>query len=223
VRLPFTIDQFFEVFRRYNLAVWPSQLVLLGLAVAALAFGMLGGQRNGRRVNVILALLWLWMAVAYHITFFASVNRAALVFGIAFAVQAALFARLAFGPHAFEYRPRANGAGFAGAIFVFYALIGYPALGRMFGHRYPAAPTFGVPCPTTIFTLGLLLWGLERLPWRVVVVPLLWAGVGTSAAVTLGMTEDFGLPLAGIVTIGFVVDGRRRARRTRLDAVGVAA
>jgi hypothetical protein len=106
---------------------------------------------------------------------------------------------------------------------VFYALIGYPALGWAFGHRYPAAPTFGVPCPTTIFTLGLLLWGLERLPWRVVVVPLLWAGVGTSAAATLGITEDFGLPLAGIVTVGFVVEARRRARRTRLEAVGAAA
>jgi hypothetical protein len=44
VRLPFTIDQFLDVFRRYNSAVWPSQLVLLGLAVAALAFGVLGGR-----------------------------------------------------------------------------------------------------------------------------------------------------------------------------------
>ena len=29
MRLPFTIDQFLDVFRRYNLAVWPAQWVVV--------------------------------------------------------------------------------------------------------------------------------------------------------------------------------------------------
>ena len=37
--IPFTIEQFYGVFRAYNIAVWPAQwfLVLLGLATVVLA------------------------------------------------------------------------------------------------------------------------------------------------------------------------------------------
>ena len=35
MQLPFTIDQFFGVFRDYNTALWPAQIVLLALAVVA--------------------------------------------------------------------------------------------------------------------------------------------------------------------------------------------
>lgn len=212
MRLPFTVDQFLDVFRRYNAAVWPAQVVLLALAAVALAYAMLGGARSARRVNAILALLWLWMAIAYHIAFLAAITRVAVVFAIAFAAQAALFAWFALGPRPLEYQPRVDAAGFAGAALVLYALVGYPALGVALAHRYPAAPTFGVPCPTTIFTFGLLLWCRGSVPWRVVVIPALWAVVGMSAAVNLGMTEDLGLPLAAVVTAGLMLAAMRDAR-----------
>jgi hypothetical protein len=34
--LPFSVDEFFEVFRRYNEIVWPVQIVMAILAIAAL-------------------------------------------------------------------------------------------------------------------------------------------------------------------------------------------
>ena len=36
------------------------------------------------------------------------------------------------------------------------ALVAYPVLSAMLGREFPEMPTFGLPCPTTIFTLGLL-------------------------------------------------------------------
>lgn len=36
MQLPFTVEQFFDVIRAYNMAVWPAQVVLLVLAVAAI-------------------------------------------------------------------------------------------------------------------------------------------------------------------------------------------
>ena len=43
-------------------------------------------------------------------------------------------------------------------LLILFALILYLGLGIVFGHRYPAVPVFGVaPCPTTIFTVGILL------------------------------------------------------------------
>jgi hypothetical protein len=210
--LPFTTEQFLDVFRRYNTAVWPVQWALLAIALTAVAYSTLGRPHSGRRVSAILALLWLWMAIAYHLAFFATINRAAVLFAVAFVAQGALFAWFSLPPRQLEFKPRMNAAGLAGAAFVLYALVGYPALGYALGHRYPAAPTFGVPCPTTVFTFGLLLWCVRPVPWRLLAIPTLWALVGTSAALTLGMIEDFALPLAALVTVGIAVTSRLRIR-----------
>ena len=87
----------------------------------------------------------------------------------------------------------------AGWALVIYSLVAYPALGYLLGHRYPASVTFGLPCPTTIFTLGVLLWIVPRPSWRLLALPLLWALVGTSAAFQFGMLEDLGLAVSVIV------------------------
>jgi len=210
--LPFTTEQFLDVFRRYNQAVWPAQWALVAIAVTAVAYSTLGRPHTGRRVSAILALLWLWMAIAYHLAFFATINRAAVLFAVAFVAQAALFAWVSVHPRQLELKPRKNAAGVAGAVFVLYALVGFPALGRALGHRYPTAPTFGVPCPTTVFTFGLLLWCVRPAPWRLLAIPTLWALVGTSAALSLGMIEDFALPVAALVTVSIAVTSRHRVR-----------
>jgi hypothetical protein len=215
MRLPFTIDQFLDVFSRYNVAVWPAQWGLAAAAVGAAVLAVRDRPNDHHVVSLILALLWLWMAAAYHLGFFVAVNPVAIAFGAAFAIQGVLFAWLAFrGPRA-SYRPRSPAAAVIGAVFMLYALVLYPALGYVLGHRYPAAPTFGVPCPTTIFTLGLVVWASESVPRWLLVVPLAWSAVATSAAVNLGMMEDFGLSAAAVVSVGWLVFGWRRPSTQR--------
>ena len=211
MRLPFSTEQFLDVFVRYNDAVWPAPLGLVVLAVGAVAYGVRDWPRDGRRVSAIMAALWLWMAVVYHLAFFASATRVAVVFALLFAVQGGLFAWLAVSRHTISFAPRANAAGVIGGMLIIYALIGYPIVGYLVGHRYPAAPTFGVPCPTTIFTFGLLLWSTGPLIRRLAVVPALWSIVATSAAVNLGMAEDFGLVAAALVAVPFIFTPRRLA------------
>src|SRR4029079_10799091 len=82
-----------------------------------------------------------------------------------------------------------------------YALVGYPLIGYAIGHTYPAAPTFGVPCPTTIFTLGMLVWATPPRSRVVVVIPALWSVVALFAAIRFGMWEDFGLVVAAGVAL----------------------
>jgi Acetyltransferase (GNAT) domain/Family of unknown function (DUF6064) len=67
------------------------------------------------------------------------------------------------------------------------------------------APTFGLPCPTAIFTLGLLLFSVKPVARWVFIDPLLWAAVGSLAAFQPGVIEDLGLLAAGIVTIAVMV------------------
>jgi hypothetical protein len=59
---------------------------------------------------------------------------------------------------------------------------------------------FGVaPCPTTIFTIGMLLLARGRWIAWLSIIPFLWSLVGLAAALQLGIPEDFVLPLAGVV------------------------
>jgi uncharacterized protein DUF6064 len=210
VKLPFTVDQFFDVFRRYNDAVWPAQWVLVALALIAIAGAVRATARAARIVSASLACLWLWMAFAYHIAFFSKINPMAPVFGALFLVQGLLLLPLG-GHKELVFEPRRDLAGVMGALLVIYALVIYPALGFVLGRRYPALPTFGLPCPTTIFTLGLLLWARPAATRRIVVIPLLWAAIATAAALRLGVREDLGLTVAALIVVGVLLRAARNA------------
>ena len=136
----------------------------------------------------------------YHVLFFWRINPVALWFGILFVAQglAMLYHITQSGWHV---QLTHSWKAWAGMMLIFYALALYPLLGYLMGHRYPTAPTFGVPCPTTIFTLGVLMLVKEKLPWFAYVIPVLWSLIGFSAALNLGVYEDMGLVLAGVVFI----------------------
>jgi hypothetical protein len=88
----------------------------------------------------------------------------------------------------------------------------YPVLGYLLGHGYPSSPCFGVaPCPTTIFTFGLLLWA-DRPPRYLVLLPLIWSIIGFFAAISLGIREDIGLLVAGLAGSGLILFRGRRGR-----------
>lgn len=148
---------------RYDQAVWPVQVVFVAVAVLAVFLALRPTPGAGRAVMGVLAFFWAWMGAVYHALFFAPVNPAAYLFALLFVAQGTLLAAEAIW-NGLSFRVRADAWGITGAVLLAYAFVGYPALGYLLGHRYPYAPTFGLPCPTTIFTLGLLLW-MERPSW----------------------------------------------------------
>lgn len=220
--LPFTIEQFFQIFGAYNAAIWPLQVFAYVLALVALALSFRRSRWAGRWVAGILAVFWIWTGTVYHIMYFRAVNPTAVGFGVFFILQGLLFllagsirAKLSF---ALTPRP----APIIGAILILYAMVGYPLLNAALGNSYPATPTFGVtPCPTTIFTFGLLLWALPEMPRYLLVIPFIWAIVGTSAAVQLDVPADYGLALAAVVSVVMTVVGN--ASRAATDHTPHAA
>lgn len=207
--MPFTVDQFLGVFERYNIAVWPAQLFLYALAVWSIALALQRKERKvfSKSISFVLSLLWIWMGLAYHWWFFSAINRAALFFAALFVLQSTLFFIAGVLQHQLQFQFTLNLNGIVGSVFLLYALIVYPALGYWLGHRYPAAPTFGLPCPTTIFTFGMLLWTDRRVPLYLLPVPLAWSVIGVWAAVSLGMKEDYGLLAAGLFGSTLLVVG----------------
>jgi len=205
--MPFTQAQFFDVFRDYNLTVWPAQLILNGLAVIAILLAARG--RASRFVNLILAGFWAWMGIAYHLSFFARINRAAVGFGILFLIQALIFLWQGVARERVRFRAKRDLRTGTGLALILYAILLYPALGYSLGRRYPAMPTFGLPCPTTIFTFGLLLWAVTPFPRYVLAIPTLWALLGFTAATSLSVTEDYGLLIGALLSIAWIF-GRPR-------------
>ena len=197
--LPFTVEQFRRVFVRYNLLVSPTQWVLYGFALLSIVIIASGHRRFYRIVYFILALFWLWSGLVYHFVFFTAINPAAYLFGGLFVTEALLLGWFVLRPSqpSFEFSNKTRFV--AGAFLVCSALVIYPAISFLVGHRYPATPTFGLPCPTTLFTLGVLLWSKPRVPVRIVIIPILWSALGLTAVVQLGMYEDF-LLLVSLVT-----------------------
>lgn len=200
MELPFTRAAFFEAMAAYNDATWPAQFALELAALAVLWLALRRPRQAGRAVAGMLAGLWAWMAVAYHWLFFTAINPAAWLFGAVFMAGAAalLWSGLVKRGLSFGHCPRARRA--AGWALVLFALVAYPLVGWLAGHRYPAFPTFGLPCPTTIFTIGVLLWAEPSGSRWLHVVPLAWTAVGSTAAFLLGVYGDLGLVVAGLAS-----------------------
>jgi hypothetical protein len=207
--LPFTRDQFLEIFAAYNGAVWPAQVVAYLLAAIAVALLFRPGRSTDQIVAAVLAAMWLWTGVAYHGLFFATINQAAILFAALFVAEGILLLhaglagrlRFAFGRGA---------AASIGIAFILYAAFLYPLIGTALGHAWPDLPMFGVtPCPVTIFTFGMLLLAKAPVPRLLVVIPFLWSLVGGSAAILLDVPQDWLLLASGFVAVPLIL--RRRA------------
>jgi len=210
--LPFTREQFFELFAAYNSANWPAAIVVYPLACVALIVAWRGTPIAGRIVAGVLGLMWGWVGIVYQGLFFARINSVARLFAAAFVIQALLFGWHAWSRHGLEYGARSHLRTSAGGAMIFYAIIVYPLIGLATGERYPAMPLFGItPCPLLIFTFGLMLWA-SCARWWLWIVPLLWAVIGGSAAVLLSVPQDWALPLSAVVAL-LIVLADRPARR----------
>ena len=202
--MPFTAEQFFRVFEKYNLAVFPIQIFLIIAAVTAVALARKHRGFSSPVVTGVLAFLWFWSGIAYHLTFFTEINPAAYVFAALFISQGCLFIHQGILKSNLKFRIEPNIYGVVGAAFVVYALVIYPLIGSVLGHAFPASPSFGAPCPMVIFTIGLMMW-TEKLAWSLLVIPVSWALISLSAAVSFGMKEDFGLLITATIGVAFII------------------
>lgn len=201
MKMPFTPEEFAEVFRNYNQAIFPLQGVFYLIALVAIFYAIRKTRISSIAVMLILSFFWVWMGLFYHITYFSTVNKVATVFGAFFILQGVLFA---YYSNKLEFRFPSDKYGLIGSLLILFSLAVYPSIGYFLGHVYPNAPTFGVPCPTTIFTFGVLLLTDKKCPLLLLIIPGLWTVIGLSAGINLGFYEDFGLVISGGLAISLL-------------------
>jgi hypothetical protein len=208
---PFTREDFLDVFARYNEATWPMPFFLLVLALLALLALNRHWRHCDRLVSTILMVLWSWSGIVFHLGFFADVSPVGFAFGILFLFQAGGFFRWGVMRHRVVFNaPGLSRRGITGAILIGYALFGYPLIAA--AHGWPRIPTFGAPCPVVLFTFGLLFWSGSTLPRPLLIAPLAWAVIGSSAAVQFGMYEDWALAPAAVAAAIWLLPRRSELR-----------
>jgi hypothetical protein len=218
MNVPFTTFEFLDVFRQYNEAIWPMQFVLVALGVAIVVLLALRKPGNERAINVILTFLWGWMGLVYQLMFLLEIDRAALYFSIAFFAAALVFLLNGVYGTRLRYEIPRDARATVGTLLIGYGLGLYPVLSLWLGN-YPEVPTFGTPCPTAIFTIGVLCFLRRPFPRYVLAVPILWAAIGSLALIQFGLLQDLGLAAAGLAGLWLLF---RPAARS-LDAKPEAA
>ena len=197
MKLPFSYEQFLGTLRQYNEAIWPLQLLFYLLAILSV-FLLFKNVKSGNKIMTgILCFFWIWMGSVYHFTYFTSINKAAYVFGSLFILQSFMLFTYGIFNNKLSFSFCHGVYSITGLLYIIFALIIYPLAGYIFGHKYPGAPTFGLPCPTTIFTFGIFLATKEKIPFWLLIIPLAWSFIGFTASYKLGIWEDSSLLIAG--------------------------
>jgi hypothetical protein len=196
MQLPFTTEQFFDLLAAYNEALWPALAVLWMASLIASLLLFSSRRPSDRWLSGLLAAHWIWSALAYHAAFFTRINPAAWVFAALFLLQGALFFWRGVVQGRLSFAPWRNGWAPVAWVLIAYSLL-YPGINAVQHFSVTRIPAFGVPCPTMIFTAGVLMLATPR-SWRLSVIPVIWSVIGGSAASLLGVRADYALPIAGI-------------------------
>ena len=152
--------------------LWPFAAALWIATLLAYLACLRGRPRNAWTFG-LLAFQWAWSGIFYHAALFTWINPAAWGFAILFLVEAGLLAWYGIVRAHLHLSPNQGGLWRAVAYgLVAYGLL-YPLLALIGPDVYPRVPTFGVPCPTALVTIGFLLL-VRTPPLSVTIVPFAW-------------------------------------------------
>jgi Family of unknown function (DUF6064) len=175
--LLFSPRTYYRLFELYNRAIWPAQIMALAIGTATLGLLRSRAAWQRRLVMAILAGSWLWVAWAYLLARYDSINWVGSYFAAGFAVQAALLLwRSTLRAPAFKLGPDlVSGTGLTMSVF---AILLFPLIAPAMGRPWMQAEIFGIaPDPTVIATLGTILLASGRVLWELLAIPLIWCAV----------------------------------------------
>jgi uncharacterized protein DUF6064 len=200
------LNQFLATFGRADAAAWPAQIVSYAAAVAIVGLALWPARRwSSPLICGLAAAYFAWIGIGY----FAWLNPG---FGLSgawagvFTLQAVLLAVAGIVRRDLVIRPRWDLSSGLGAVFIGYALIGYPLVGVLGGDALRVVPVFGVsPCATVTFFFGLLLWAVPPTPAYLLFLPLAWALNAAPQNMATGVVVDYGMLAAALITTGWVL------------------
>ena len=200
--LMFSPRTYYRMLERHNEAVWPVQILTLGLGLTVLSLLRRPTPGQGRIVSTIVAGLWAWVAWSFLWTRYATINWAAAYFALLFAIEALLFIAIGIVGGRLRYRASRTAAGRTGIALLVLGLVIYPALAPLLGRPWRQAEIFGVfSDPTAIATAGLLLLAEGSPRGGLLIVPLLWCCITGATLWAMGSAEAVAAPVAALLFV----------------------
>jgi hypothetical protein len=195
--LLFAPHTYYRLFELYNEAIWPGQFLALGAGIVIFALLLRRDAKRSRAVPALLAGCWLWVAWAYLLTRYDTINWAAKYFAAGFVLQAVLLIAISLRRRV-HLDPSSDTKNRFGLALFLFALAIQPLIGSfLFDRSWTQAEIFALaPDPTAVATLGVLLLTVHgRAAWLLMPLPLAWCA--TSAMTLWAMSA----PEAWVMTI----------------------
>ena len=214
--LLFSPRTYYRLFEIYNAAIWPAQIVAVGLGLTILALLRRATATRARLIAGILAGSWLWVAIAFHATRYATINTAGVYFAGAFGLEAALLIWRGVIRNRLAFERPLDPAGRAGLWIFLLALAVEPLVGPLLGRGWRQVEIFGVaPDPTAVATLGLLLLASGRGRWALMAVPAIWCAISGATLLAMKAPDAWIPPLAAGLVVSLSIGKTLALRRTR--------
>jgi hypothetical protein len=215
--LLFSPRTYYRLVELYNAAIWPAQIVTVGLGLAILSLLGRAAAVRGRFIAALLASCWLFVAIAFHANRYATINWAAVYFAWAFALEAALLIWIGVLRGRLEFGRPADPAGRAGLWIFLFALAIEPLSGPLLGREWRQIEIFGVaPDPTAVATLGLLLLAAGRGRGALFVVPAVWCAISGATLLAMKAPDAWIPPLAAVLALALAIRQTLAQRRNRV-------
>jgi len=189
-------EVFFNNVSTYNVSIFPMQIITLVVAVILTYLLFVKPSTIvSKLIKIYLSFTFVWFALMFP---FEGVFK--IIFGLVHIVIAILFFIDIFTAKIEFKFPETSGKRYFMFFLIFSAFALYPLIEYMSGHLYPKILLFGVaPCPTTIFSLALLIGAVPKVG-KIIFILLIFPAIfsGLSTPIMLGLWADLLLLFTGV-------------------------
>jgi Family of unknown function (DUF6064) len=208
--LLFSPSTYYRMLERYNLAIWPAQLAAMAIGLAIVAL-LIGKRRHRERIIAnLLAICWLWIALAFQYQRYAQINWAAMWFAVAFACEALLLVVVGVFAGRLDLRLASGRSFWVATSIVAISVLGYAVLAPLTGRPWTTAEIFGVAAdPTAIASAAVLGLVRGRIRWLLLVVPVLWCVIAAATLWAMDAPESPVVLAAALLALWPAVAGTR--------------
>lgn len=206
--LLFSPRTYYRMFELYHAQIWPVHVVVLASVLVIAALLRREEEWRGRVIAGLLAAWWLWVAIAFHLERYATINWAARYFAALFAIQGLLLVWHGVVRRRFHFGLSRQPAAYLAVGLLLVAFVFEPIAGLIAGRTWRQLEIFGVtPDPTAIATMAFLALSTPRAHRALLVIPVAWCAIGGATLWALGSPEAWVVLLAGLS--GLVLTIRR--------------